>query len=103
MEAAENRKRTNGEQHIRAGDSDRRSHPVHEKASLKQTVRSFFEVCGAGPQPERVVVEQALQGVDHGIEVVVPFELALNLNKIFVQVVQPLGNEHAYRVGHDRR
>jgi len=50
-----------------------------------------------------VVVEQALQGFDHDIEAVVPFELALHFHKILVQRVQPLGEEHAYRVAHARR
>ena len=50
-----------------------------------------------------MVVEQALQGIDHDIEAVVPFELVLNIHKILVQRIQPLGEEHAYRVAHARR
>ena len=52
---------------------------------------------------QRVVVEQSLQGIDHDIEAVVPSELVLNIDKILVHHVQPVGEELAYRVAHARR
>ena len=51
----------------------------------------------------RLVVEEALQGFDYEFQVVVPFELVLNLHKILVQHVQSLGEEPADRVTHARR
>ena len=50
-----------------------------------------------------MVVEQTFQGIDHDIEAVVSFELMLHLHKISVHLVQPLGEEPAYRVAHARR